>query len=232
MTSNWKNDCDYLGVLELSGAAAEHVGDGEKMPTWSCWLSKGSPKEWQEGFPNEKSRYASWVNGLDQKGLYLWLQPRPGNRLKYRFVHVGIAGTGGKGGSTLGRRTKVHCANQLKSRNRDRIHRLEDGCKEFGSLGQDLRDAPNWAEVANQFLRDLRILFICADGIDPRSPVAGRQIRSLEGLIAHAAEDAFGPGKKEITNMLIKTTSPPKNQPDVLRDVRIALNKLVEIFPQ
>lgn len=50
MASNWKDNCDYLGVLQLSGAAAEHVGSDEKVGLFMLAIDGRTTSH--EGLPN------------------------------------------------------------------------------------------------------------------------------------------------------------------------------------
>ncbi|WP_233888722.1 hypothetical protein [Paraburkholderia flagellata] len=221
MTSKLRSQLVFKGQLILAGPLADYVkGNGnDGNPSWDCWLSDISPL-WKFKQERERIVYAQWLDDIEiqRKGLYLWLQPRPGNLSAYRFVHVGISA---EKNSTLVARTKRHCGNQFSV---DRVCRLQEGCNGFGSLGDDQRNSSNKIEIANEFMRNLKILFLCNSSSHPSSPA---QLRRLEGLVAYAGADAFG--ENETTNTLSKTTRP--SDETFYHSIRVEMNKILEIFP-
>ncbi len=231
MASNWQEYLDPCGDLNLIGDLADYVRGEGPIPVWKCWLSKTSPISTRK--LKGRITYQDWVNNFKEKGLYIWLQPRFDGSGLYRFIHVGISATGG---STLGDRTKAHCRNQFKVKDPDRVHRLQAGCGEFGSLGEDKRTSQDRDALASDFVRKLKILFICPTGMDASSRDLPQQIRRLEGLIAYAASEAFSPEnkckakeEKEITNTLGKTLRPEDER--LLPKIRAVLNSVLPMMP-
>ena len=108
------------------------------------------------------------------KGLYIWAA-RNGDYC--RFIHVGISE---RGKSTVARRTKSHFRGQLNFT--DRVHHIEWRDR-FGSLGKDLRnDKETRDDAIRDFLSRLEIIYLF-----PQDNRANKGIRTMEGVISHAA---------------------------------------------
>lgn len=230
---------------------------------WNWWLSPSSPVAEVRDLPEPGNRlnvlrYADWLKAgipCGDKGVYLWLVPRPGASGGLRFIHVGMST------ASMRDRTHHHCLEQIRCRElgewctADLIYKLphdnntyDDG---FGSLGEPLWDGGWNGErkarhvsmqerfgAAKHFLEKLQILYLTpADNNQ-----ANARIKALEAIIAVAAAQLLDPSVttgtkrgKETTNTLsgkMGSILHARLQPRELEVVAKWLNRIQPMLPE